>query len=94
MNSDDILVVEAPVDACIGTDNHVRYLEHVELFLNIEYPNRGALNINITSAAGRGLLYRVSQKKTLLYRVSQKTHTTIIIIYDFCTLFKYIPVNV
>lgn len=33
-------------------NNHIKYLEHVQLFVNIEYTKRGALHLNITSPSG------------------------------------------
>ena len=33
-------------------EKHIKYLEHVELFVNIEYPRRGDLEIRIISPSG------------------------------------------
>lgn len=32
--------------------NHIRYLEHVQLFVTIEYSKRGSLHLNLTSPMG------------------------------------------
>jgi subtilisin-like proprotein convertase family protein len=38
---------------CAGESaNHIKYLEHVQLFVSIEYPKRGDLHLNVTSPMG------------------------------------------
>ncbi|XP_066995940.2 neuroendocrine convertase 1-like [Anabrus simplex] len=39
-------------DGCYATENEVKYLEHVEVLVNIHYSFRGALEIYLTSGAG------------------------------------------
>lgn len=39
-------------DGCAGTLNEVNYLEHVEVIVNIEYPVRGQLEIDLISPSG------------------------------------------
>ena len=46
----DVQRVDVPIDSCNGT---IQYLEHVELFVNLEYFYRGALNIKLTSNSGK-----------------------------------------
>lgn len=43
-------------------DNHIRYLEHVQLFVTIEYSRRGDLHINMTSPMGTNTML-LSERK-------------------------------
>lgn len=45
--------VEFDSDNCLGTANEVNYLEHVEVIVNIDYPVRGRLEIDLISPSGR-----------------------------------------
>lgn len=47
--------VEFKSDNCKGTPNEVNYLEHVEVIVNIEYPVRGRLEIDLISPSGNRL---------------------------------------
>lgn len=40
-------------DGCKGQPNEIRYLEHAQLTLTMEYSKRGDLSINITSAMSK-----------------------------------------
>lgn len=42
--------ISLKTDGCKGQENEIRYLEHVQLTLTMEYSKRGDLSINITSA--------------------------------------------
>ncbi|XP_023311252.1 neuroendocrine convertase 1-like [Anoplophora glabripennis] len=41
-----------PTSGCKGTQDEIRYLEHVELKTNINYTVRGALQVHLTSPSG------------------------------------------
>ncbi|KAJ8914185.1 hypothetical protein NQ315_015958 [Exocentrus adspersus] len=42
-----------PTTGCQGTQNEIRYLEHVELRTNINYTVRGVLQVQLTSPSGK-----------------------------------------
>jgi subtilisin-like proprotein convertase family protein len=44
--------VEKDTTGCDGTENYIRYLEHVELVLSLSFTRRGDLTIYITSPLG------------------------------------------
>ena len=44
--------VEIETTGCRDQPNEINYLEHVQLFLTIEYTRRGDLHINLTSPNG------------------------------------------
>ena len=46
------LTVEVETDACAGTKNEIRYLEHVQMILTLEYSRRGDLTIILTTPMG------------------------------------------
>ncbi|XP_028416477.1 LOW QUALITY PROTEIN: proprotein convertase subtilisin/kexin type 5-like [Dendronephthya gigantea] len=46
------LTVERDTTGCEGTENHIRYLEHVEVILSLSFTRRGDLTIYITSPQG------------------------------------------
>ncbi|KAK3595196.1 hypothetical protein CHS0354_002797 [Potamilus streckersoni] len=52
LKSKQEVVIEITTDGCRGQENEINFLEHVELVLDMEYSNRGALAINLTSAMG------------------------------------------
>lgn len=39
-------------DGCAGTTEEIKFLEHVEVLINIAYTVRGALEMRLTSPAG------------------------------------------
>ena len=45
--------VEFESDGCLATLDQVNYLEHVEVIVNIEYPIRGQLEIDLISPSGK-----------------------------------------
>ena len=46
------LTVEIDSTGCEGTENYIRYLEHVEVVLSLSFTRRGDLTIYITSPQG------------------------------------------
>lgn len=46
------LVVEKETTGCEGTENNIRYLEHVEVVLSLTFTRRGDLAIYLTSPRG------------------------------------------
>lgn len=44
--------VEIETTGCYGQTNQINYLEHVQLFVTIEYTRRGDLHVNLTSPSG------------------------------------------
>lgn len=46
------LTVEKDSTGCEGTDNYIRYLEHVEVVLSLSFSRRGDLTVYITSPQG------------------------------------------
>ncbi|KAM6946728.1 neuroendocrine convertase 1 isoform 2-T2 [Lycodopsis pacificus] len=46
------ITIEIPTKACVGQENAVRSLEHVQVEASIEYTRRGDLHITLTSPAG------------------------------------------
>ena len=46
------LTVETETTGCEGTENHIRYLEHVEVVLSLSFTRRGDLTIYLTSPLG------------------------------------------
>ena len=46
------LVLETTVNACSGTDDNIKYLEHVQAQISLEYSRRGDLTIYLTSPSG------------------------------------------
>ncbi|XP_065059960.1 neuroendocrine convertase 1-like [Rhopilema esculentum] len=46
------LTVEIETDGCLGTKNEIRYLEHVQLVLTLDYSRRGDLTIILTTPMG------------------------------------------
>ena len=40
-------------DGCSATPNEVNFLEHVEVIVNIDYPVRGRLDIDLVSPSGK-----------------------------------------
>jgi subtilisin-like proprotein convertase family protein len=40
-------------DGCTGTAEEIKFLEHVEVLTNIAYTVRGALEMHLTSPAGK-----------------------------------------
>ena len=51
--SDDKLRLLLPSNGCDGRGDEVNYLEHVQLYLDIEYSQRGALEVTLTSPQGQ-----------------------------------------
>ncbi|XP_072022013.1 neuroendocrine convertase 1-like [Amphiura filiformis] len=49
---DEIATIPIPVDGCYGTKDYVKYVEHVEFFLDLTYPYRGSISVNMTSNSG------------------------------------------
>lgn len=49
---DQPLLLEIEADSCVGTKNEIRYLEHVQLVLSIDYTRRGDLTIFLTTPMG------------------------------------------
>lgn len=55
--------IDVKSTGCVGEkDNHIRYLEHVQLFMTIEYSRRGDLHINMTSPQGTNTML-LSERK-------------------------------
>lgn len=53
LSSGNAVQIDIQSSGCIGEEsNHIKYLEHVQLFVSIEYSKRGDLHINITSPNG------------------------------------------
>ena len=53
MKSGEPVEIDLKSTGCIGEkNNHIRYLEHVQLFVTIEYSKRGDLHLNLTSPSG------------------------------------------
>lgn len=46
-----------PTSGCKGTNQEVRYLEHVEVKTNINYTVRGALQIYLLSPSGKQQIF-------------------------------------
>ncbi|KAK5912881.1 hypothetical protein CesoFtcFv8_002711 [Champsocephalus esox] len=46
------ITIEVPTKACVGQENAVQSLEHVQVEASIEYTRRGDLHITLTSPAG------------------------------------------
>lgn len=46
------LTVEVDTDGCAGSKNEIRYLEHVQMILTLEYSRRGDLTIFLTTPMG------------------------------------------
>jgi proprotein convertase subtilisin/kexin type 1 len=44
--------VDIETTGCYGQTNQINYLEHVQLFVTIEYTRRGDLHVNLTSPSG------------------------------------------
>lgn len=44
--------VKIPVDGCQGEDDEVNYIEHIQLYVTLEYSYRGALSIHLASPSG------------------------------------------
>jgi len=49
---DQPLQLEIESDGCAGTKNEIRYIEHVQVLLSIDYSRRGDLTIFLTSPMG------------------------------------------
>lgn len=47
------ITIEIPTKACVGQENAVISLEHVQVEASIEYSRRGDLHITLTSPAGK-----------------------------------------
>lgn len=47
------ITIEIPTKACVGQENAVLSLEHVQVEASIEYTRRGDLHITLTSPAGK-----------------------------------------
>ena len=47
------LKLDIQTNACKGTSDEVKHLEHVVLYVTTEYSKRGALNIHLTSPSGK-----------------------------------------
>jgi proprotein convertase subtilisin/kexin type 1 len=45
-------IVEFLSDACRGTDNEINFLEHIQVITTVQYSQRGALQIDLTSPQG------------------------------------------
>ncbi|KAG8456361.1 hypothetical protein GDO86_002223 [Hymenochirus boettgeri] len=54
LRSQGEITIEIPSKACEGQDNHIKYLEHVQVEVTIEYTRRGDLHITLTSPSGTG----------------------------------------
>lgn len=53
LKTDSPIQIDVKSTGCMGEkDNHIQYLEHVQLFVTIEYSRRGDLHINMTSPLG------------------------------------------
>lgn len=59
------LEIDFYVSGCEGTNNVIRFLEHIQLFVTISYNRRGALKINITSPHGKIRIYYLLIIKSL-----------------------------
>ncbi|OWF56741.1 neuroendocrine convertase 1-like [Mizuhopecten yessoensis] len=46
------LDIDLTSSGCQGQDNEIRYLEHVQMQINMDYSKRGALHISLTSPSG------------------------------------------
>lgn len=49
---DQPLLLEIEADGCVRTKNEIRYLEHVQLVLTIDYARRGDLTVFLTTPMG------------------------------------------
>lgn len=53
LSSHNPIQIDIKSTGCAGEpENHIRYLEHVQLFVTIDYTKRGDLHINLTSPNG------------------------------------------
>ena len=53
LKSGEPIQIDLKSTGCAGEENnHIRYLEHVQLFVTIEYSKRGDLHLNLTSPSG------------------------------------------
>ncbi len=53
LSSGNAIQIDIKSTGCLGEENnHIRYLEHVQLFVTIEYSKRGDLHLNLTSPNG------------------------------------------
>ena len=52
--SGDAIEFDIKSTGCKGDhNNHVKFLEHIQLYSTIEYSRRGDLHINVTSPMGK-----------------------------------------
>lgn len=55
------------IDGCKNRPTEVNYLEHVQLIVDMDYPKRGAIKINIRSPLGKlKILENVMNKKYVI----------------------------
>jgi subtilisin-like proprotein convertase family protein len=59
VSSSKITTIEFMIDKCTG-DESVRFLEHVELTVNIDYTRRGDLKIDLISPNGMSNIHSSS----------------------------------
>lgn len=53
IDSESPLEIDIKSTGCFGEDkNHIKYLEHVQLYVSIDYSKRGDLHVNLTSPNG------------------------------------------
>ena len=53
MKSGEPIQIDLKSSGCTGeANNHIKHLEHIQLFVTIEYSKRGALHLNLTSPSG------------------------------------------
>ena len=53
LQSDDKIVISVSTSGCRGQTNEIRYLEHVQLLLDMTYSRRGDLQVDLTSPSGK-----------------------------------------
>ena len=52
LESGQMVKITLDTSGCQGQDNEVNYLEHVQVYIDMTYTQRGALEIWLTSPAG------------------------------------------
>lgn len=63
MSTGNPIQIDVKSTGCMGEkDNHIRFLEHVQLYVTIEYSRRGDLHINMSSPMGTNTML-LSERK-------------------------------